>query len=254
MIKASCAEKLKVSIVPASQLASQADGHTPLRVLGEVHMKVSWGMHACSLDALVINTLEIDILAGNNFLSMYDIVPRLATKEIIFGNSEIMKYNQQPQRKTTNARRIPAHLVHSPTKTVLLGDYITIPAPQCTALRQIQPGLWNLISILQFIVNLTWPLPQEIESVNCNIRIANTLNEPIMIRRGDHIGQLHEVINTTHPSAADHNSQLLPPADASAQPYSAQLSVDPDNMLPTSIRNQFHNLHLQYGDAFNPSI
>ena len=55
----------------------------------------------------------------------------------------------------------------------------------------------------------TWPLPQEIESVNCNKRIANTLNEPIMIRR-DHIGQHHEVINTTHPSAADHNSQLLP--------------------------------------------
>ena len=133
MIKASCAEKLKVPIVPASQLASQADGHTPLRVLGEVHMKVSRGTHAYSLDALVVNSLDVDILAGNNFLSMYDIVPRLATKEIIIGNSEIIKYNQQPQRKTINARRIQAHLVRSPTKTVLLpGDYITIPAPQCT--------------------------------------------------------------------------------------------------------------------------
>ena len=61
--------RLGFKILPASQLANQADGKTKILVLGEVHENFTRGSIIFKFDALVVKHLnEASILAGMNFL------------------------------------------------------------------------------------------------------------------------------------------------------------------------------------------
>ena len=52
MIRDSFARSITLPVKPASQMARQADGITPLDVVGEVHCHVTRGNHRFQLDAL----------------------------------------------------------------------------------------------------------------------------------------------------------------------------------------------------------
>ena len=68
MISTSTARVYHQPIKPASHVALQADGVTPLDVIGEVHSNVTRGHLSFQLDALVVKQLDVDVLAGNPFL------------------------------------------------------------------------------------------------------------------------------------------------------------------------------------------
>ena len=67
-------------ISPASQMARQANGITPMDVVGEVHCSLTQGSTTLELDALVVRQLDVDILAGNPFMVRNDIGVRPAIK------------------------------------------------------------------------------------------------------------------------------------------------------------------------------
>ena len=83
MIRASTARVCKLTITPASQIPRQADGGTPLDVIGEIHCIVTRGSLSFQLDALVVKQLDVDVLAGNPFLARNDVVIRPSKKQII---------------------------------------------------------------------------------------------------------------------------------------------------------------------------
>ena len=60
MIKASVVHSLGLSIEKSSQKALQADGTTPLVVLGEIHTSFSRSSKQLFLDALVVEDLDVD--------------------------------------------------------------------------------------------------------------------------------------------------------------------------------------------------
>ena len=61
----SLAKKLNLKIQKASQLARQADGHTMMHVLGEVHIKATRGAVVFEIHALVVPKLDdAQLLAG----------------------------------------------------------------------------------------------------------------------------------------------------------------------------------------------
>ena len=68
MIKASVARSIDAPIVKSSQQALQADGVTPLAVVGETHLTLSRAHLTLTLDALVVEDLDVDILAGTPFM------------------------------------------------------------------------------------------------------------------------------------------------------------------------------------------
>ena len=68
MVRASSAKMYGFPITPASQMARQADGITPMDVIGEVHCSLTRGQSTFELDALVVRQLDVDILADNPFL------------------------------------------------------------------------------------------------------------------------------------------------------------------------------------------
>ena len=78
MIKASVARSLDITIDKSSQQALQADGVTPLTVVGETHINLSRANKSLALDALVVEDLNVDILAGTTFLIANDVSVRPA--------------------------------------------------------------------------------------------------------------------------------------------------------------------------------
>ena len=73
MTKFSTANKIGAIIHKAKQTVLQADGITPSRVTGEVHLDLSRDSHQLHRDALVVSDLDVDVLAGTPFMATNDI-------------------------------------------------------------------------------------------------------------------------------------------------------------------------------------
>ena len=83
MIKASVARNINATIVKTSQQALQADGVTPLAVVGETHLALSRAYKRLTLDALVVEDLDVDILAGTPFMIANDVSVRPAKRQVV---------------------------------------------------------------------------------------------------------------------------------------------------------------------------
>ncbi|KAL5011288.1 hypothetical protein ScPMuIL_009839, partial [Solemya velum] len=64
----------------------QADGQSPLSVIGETKLLLNRDNKQFILQALVIANLEVDILAGVPFMILNDIAVRPATHQVILGD------------------------------------------------------------------------------------------------------------------------------------------------------------------------
>ena len=73
LIKHSLAHFLGVKIRKSTQTARQADGVTPLNIVGETSFTVSRDGINLLLEALVVSDIDVDILAGTPFMIANDI-------------------------------------------------------------------------------------------------------------------------------------------------------------------------------------
>ena len=92
MIKSSVARSIGAPIKQSSQRALQADGVIPLAVAGETHLILSRADKQLALDALVVDDLDVDILAGTPFLIANDITVRPSKCQVGIQDSEIIHY------------------------------------------------------------------------------------------------------------------------------------------------------------------
>ena len=74
LIKAHIARHMGINIQRSMQIAMQADGNTPLMVIGEIHICLFRKDHILTLNTLVIEELPEDVLAGMPFLTSNDII------------------------------------------------------------------------------------------------------------------------------------------------------------------------------------
>ena len=126
MVRASSTKTYGFPITPASQMARQADGITPMDVIGEVHCSLTRGQSTFELDALVVRQLDVDILAGNPFMVHNDIGVRPAKRQIAIGGSEVVHYGK-PSNHTfpPTARRTQSFLLRNPHRTIVPpGEFI----------------------------------------------------------------------------------------------------------------------------------
>ena len=72
-IRASTVEPPGASICESSQSASQADGSSPLDVIGEVHLTFVRDGRTFTFDGLALNELDVEVLAGAPFMEMNDV-------------------------------------------------------------------------------------------------------------------------------------------------------------------------------------
>jgi hypothetical protein len=256
MVKSSAATRIGLPITPASQMARQADGCTPLAVVGETHCLLTRGPHTFQLDALVVDKLDVDFLAGSSFMERNDVGLRIAKRQVVIAGKESVFYGEQQSNQPT-VRRTQSYLIRAPERqtVVLPGDYIEAQVPSTSP-----PDLtWTLEPRHDASGNRTlgkaWPSPQEVSAIDHHIRITNTTPHPILLRKGEHFGQVNEV--HVHDEAKIRNtvcvSRPIPTASPHSQ-YSESVVVDPDNILPSATRAKFQDLHRTYNNVFNPSI
>ena len=80
------------NIVGCSQSAHQADGSSPLRVMGETCLVFTRGGNKLYFDGLVIENLDTDVLAGIPFMERNDASIRPAKCQIAIGGDVTFSY------------------------------------------------------------------------------------------------------------------------------------------------------------------
>ena len=113
MIRFEFAKRIGLPMSKARQLAQQADGVTPLQVRGEVHCTVTRGTHSFMLDALVVDKLYVDILAGTLFMDDNDVATRPAKRQIIIKGYDIVSYDTL-HSNVPRARRTQSYTLSAP--------------------------------------------------------------------------------------------------------------------------------------------
>ena len=190
LIKQSIAHQIAVPVLPTTQIAYQANGVTPMDVVGETHLEFSWDDKSLLFQALVVKELDVDILAGIPFMVTNDIAIRPAKCQIIFKDGSSCFYGQKLQPQSAGAIRLTmSGILRSNSKCTLWpGDYLELFAPPSFEDDQalaIEPRTETAPQISE-----SWPSPGLVTSVAGKIRIPNSLNVPLSLKRHEHIGKV----------------------------------------------------------------
>lgn len=229
----------------------QADGITPLAIVGETHISLTRDNIDLKLDALVVNDLDVDILAGIPFMSSNDVSVRPAKHQILIGDSSIVYYDTTPSDPHNHVRRTQAYVLKPKASSVIWpGSYIelTLPSdlqPDCTV------AVESRIDNVKYLKK--WPPPGIIEAVSGRIRIPNNTDEPQSLHKNEHFCQvrLTTEISTEH---ADVDIPLPKLPSLTTEFHSDTVAVDPDNILPDSYQTKFRKLVQDYDDVFDSKI
>ena len=256
MIKSSLARSIGAPIMKSSQQALQADGLTPLAVVGETRL-----INQLTLDALVVDDLDVDVLAGTPFLIANDISVRPAKCQVRIQDSEVIHYEHKSDPSTAShaVRRAQCYTLRAPPSTTVHwpGDYIELDVPpdlgnDCVLALQPRtetpvPRHTNPSSI--------WPEPQIVEAVGAKVRLVNSSQEPKLIGRHEHLSQIlptEETSSSTSTPSLPSLPQSVKPK--SSLPFSSSVSIDPDNILSEDLCVKLRHLLQTYDRVFNPDI
>ena len=195
MIKASVARAIGAPIVKTTQQALQADGVTPLSVVGETRFDLSRADKSLHLDALVVEDLDVDILAGIPFLTANDISVHPARHQVTIQNSDIVYYDPHDygNPKAHAVRRTQAYVLRSSTPATVVwpGEYLEVDLSpdlghDCTVAIEAQ---FDTQSSKHTQDTHLWPQPHLVKAVANKIRIVNDSDQPHAVRRNEHFCQ-----------------------------------------------------------------
>ena len=251
MIRASTVHRLHGKIDPTSQSAHQADGSSPLRVIGETRFRFTRDSTTFMFEGLVVEDLDVDVLAGIPFMEVNDVSVRPSKREIIISDNIVYTYGSVPPQKKSNGH---AHVLRAvATETVWPGQYIELGIPEEVSAQDSwlalephtsQKGHENYQALIK---------PALVHSVGRKIRVPNLTSEPILVKKNDHFCQVRTVYS---PNTTGH-SETLPPNPTVAKPsvpYSSLVCLDPDSILPSDTRDEIHQALLRYDNVFSPSL
>ena len=142
------------------------------------------------------------------------------------------------------------------TKARQIADIFDDPADPDTRPYALEPRT-DAPSIRPLTASQLWPTPAIISRVAGKIRIPNLSPQPRFLKRNEHFCQVRAVYT---PEASNANSQLQatlwprpPPLQASTK-HSANVCLDPANLLPRDVRAKFSSLLDEYDHVFDPKI
>ena len=249
MVKASFAKYIGLPIGPASQMARQADGVTPLQVVGETHCSLSRGQHNFQLDALVVEHLDVDVLGGNPFHCVNDISSRPSKQQIVLNGSTIIQYGV-PRSAVPTVRRTQAHVLHNTDRHVIMpGEFVEVKTPgsPCDTYWALEPRY----DTKRHQNATTWLPPQEILAIDNTIRVPNLSDTPVLLGRNEHFCQVRSIGPVLDGCEIDASTTSIA---LTSQNSVATVRVDPDGILSPSVRDAFTALHRSYSNVFDPAI
>ena len=261
MIRHSIVTRLGCQVTPSSQSAHQADGSSPLKVVGETRLSFTRDNQEFSFEGLVVENLDVDILAGTPFMEANDISVRPAKRQVILGDGTTYVYgSQSPSAVSTAARRAIVLRAPPTSTTIWPGEFVELSLPDSV------PPDWEYAleprcdapSVRRLTTSQLWPPPSIVSSVAGKIRIPNLSPEPHSLKRNEHFCQVCPVFTpdiiatTTTPVPCEPRPK---PATPPVNPrHNSNVRLDPGNSLTQDIRAKFQELHDEYDEVFDPQI
>ena len=247
MIKHSVVQRIGATVTRSTQVAFQADGKTPLIILGETRIQLSRKGVDLHLEALVVEDMEGDILAGVPFMMTNDISVRPSLYQIIIKGSDVVYYNSNSGSTTKTVRR--THVLRAPTVRTTLwpGDLLELDVPEAThdTVVALEPRGDCLITPEK------WPSPDMVECIGGKVRLLNDTDCPINLKRSQHVCQVSAVITPE----ADISSEEPVSHDkvrTCSQQSGDKVTIDPDGILPLSTRELLERIQHDFNDVFEP--
>ena len=181
MMKSSVARSIDCPIHPTTQTAYQADGKTPLKVLGETHISLFRDDIELKFSGLIVDNLDVDILAGVPFMEDNDIGVRPRGKLISIGDNYSFRYDGNALHIANKRSCILRTTARS---TVWPGEFldVKIPGKESTlhdSLVAIEPHASS--------TSCEWPSPGIYQSVSGTIRLVNNTDTPQNFSKHAHI-------------------------------------------------------------------
>ena len=119
MIRHSTAKHLGCPIISSAQSVQQADGSSQLHVVGETRTTFTRNNTDFTFEGLVVEDLDVEVLAGIPFMEANDVAFRPAKREVLLGNGSVYRYgSKSPPSPLPTVRRASVLRAPSPSKTV----------------------------------------------------------------------------------------------------------------------------------------
>ena len=254
LIRSSLTRELGVAVQKTSQTALQADGHSPLTVVGETRLKLQRNSHVLHLEALVVDKLDVDILAGTPFMRVNDVSLRPAECTVSIGDTVVFRYDSadSPISGAPAARRAHCTLRAPRTsQTIWPGDYIELSVPDLDpdSHISIEP---TMSSPRPSDPSKIWPCPTVTQLVAGKVRVPNLCGSPVHVRPHDHVCKIYSVSSN---APSERPPPLLPatrkcPLNASV----SAVQLDPDGILPSDTRAKFAELTSDFASVFESTL
>ena len=260
MIRHTVVQRLGCHMTSSSQSVHQADGSSPLQVVGETRFLLSRDGRDFTFEGLVVENLDVDILAGTPFMETNDIAVRPAKRQVILHNGSIVSYGS-PHPATVNPAARRAIVLRSPptSMTVWPGEFVEVDLPHDVPTDSeyaLEPRT-DAPSVRQLSASQLWLTPRIVSSVAGKIRIPNLSSEPHFLKRNEHFCQVRATF-TPEPVGDNSPPTAKPPPKPSvpipSTKHSSTVRLDPDNLLPRDIRAKFTSLLDEYDQVFDPNI
>ena len=256
MMRESTATQLSAEIKPSSQSAHQADGSSPLAVVGEVRLTFSRDSKSFLFEGLVVRDLDVEVLAGTPFMELNDISVRPAKRQVITSDGTQYKYGSSGESPGPHkVRRASVLRAPNARTTIWPGDFVEISLPQDMVdehLLALEPRS-DCPSALSSGENM-WPEPAVIANVAGKIRIPNLSDVPQFLQKYEHFCQVRPVYIPDSVTNIDSGlpTQPTPPTSKSTL-HSSTINLDPAHTLPDEVRSSFMALHKDYDTVFRGS-
>ena len=130
MIRHFTVKRLGSQIVSSAQSVHPADGSSQLKVVGEARISFSRDNRIFSFEGIVVENLDVDLLAGAPFMEANDIAVRPAKREVMLGDATTYTYGSSPPAEANTAAR-RAFVLRAPTssKTIWPVEFLEIQLP-----------------------------------------------------------------------------------------------------------------------------
>ena len=246
MIRHSTAKMFGAEIKTTSQSAHQADGSSPLTVVGETKLTFVRNEHNFVFEGLVVKNLDVDILAGTPFMELNDISVRPAKRQVLLCDGTIILYGSSnvASKNHTIARAL---VIRAPPErtTVWPGEYVEVDIPTELA-TDCEYALEPKVD------SEAWPSREVVPGIAGKIRIPNASNEPRVLNRNEHFCQIRPVFVPSTSESANEPIQT-PPPKKQGQRHSTNVKLDPDNILQPEMKSKFEQVLEEFASLIQTS-
>ena len=230
MISMDLCKVIGLQIFPSAHSATQADGDTSLKVIGEVHTSVLMNENlSLPLDAVVVEKLKAGLLVGMAFMRANKVVINVP-EQFITVKDAVINFSNRIGNPKVSLLRMEANNVIFP------GEEVVLPTPKTFDLDKD-------VAIEPRDETDVWFSPRIIGNGDI-LTLTNELDIPIKLRKGQIVGQMRSVaMPEQHYSTQTEKSK-------SSHLKSMDVDFTKDITISSSLMNteitNFQDLHRKY--------